>query len=1050
MQATLFAVLLLNRGRTVSLDVLVDTLWPGGTADPVANRNSLRVHMSNLRRWVRDIAGDGAASRFETRGDGYALSLESAEFDVVAFENAVALGQNELLKGRHDAANDSLRAALAMWAHPYPELPHHQPVESERIRLVELHGLAEDELIEVNIRQGHASEVIGQIEARLLEHPFRERSYGQLMRALYSVGRQADALDAYQRARHCLLDELGLEPGQALRDIETQILTHTVDRGNEPVATLERPTGIFVGRDVDLRSTVRALDHSDFVIILGEAGIGKTRFVNEIAHEATDQTWIWARSSSDRSAPPMWSILHSLGFTSEPERNAVSEFERNHRLVQDLQKRGSRVVLVLDDFHWADEATVRFVRQLAEYETEALVTIICSRSAPAYLGTDAGATALELGRRESSHQVTLEALDAQATAAIIDKHPTGSTREARYLHQRSAGNPLFLTELLSAGDVAANVPPVIANVVISRLHGADAPITSVLTTAAVIDDEIDPSIVLRAGSFSAGEVVAAIEHGRSMGLISTTESGHATFAHSLLRESLSTLVSATDRCRIHDRVASEIETRFEVNEHSKYRLAHHAFHALPLGSALRSAQASSAAGALAAKAFAFADARGHYRQARAAADYLDPDDRQTVLPSILCELGYHTIRAGNTPPGRELLMTAVEAARRLNDDALFVRAARCLTEAAAPAGTNDQAISEIVERALEISAGDETEDRVQLLVDLAGLRYFTHDLAHRKALCDDSFALAHRVGDRALAIASTGTWAAIYEPSTVDERMRLVTAARDSARRSRSVDQAILNASLEIGTSFELGRIRHAISVLDQVQSQAKPLQAPRLKWFMHGWSVVVDVLHGRLAEADDKAHTGLVMWEEGSHQDSVAAFGGQLVMIRILQRRAGELVDLLRGTVIAEPNNLAYQALLAAVIVHEDTDEAGAIVHALLEVLERDKLRGDALTTTTLAFLAETINLVPDVDPARAERLAESIEPLTHMHTVVNGFGAGAMYWGSMHHAHGLALAAAGKLDLARLSLEQAVTEHDRVGAVLFSARSRDALDQIGLGLHG
>ena len=1043
MQASLFAVLLLHRGRTVSLDVLVEALWPGANVDPVGNRNSLRVHMSNLRKWVRDIAGDEASHRFETRGDGYALLLEPSEFDVVAFENMVATGQSELLGGKDAVAYETLGSALALWATPYPELDGHPPALAEQVRLVEVHNLAEDEHIEAQIRHGNPSDVIGRLEARLLEHPFRERSYGQLMRALYLAGRQAEALEVYQRARRCLLDELGLEPGQVLRDIETQILSQTLGGEHHRPVDVERPRGVFVGRDAELMSAVDALDQSHFVIVRGEAGIGKTRFVHELADQAGDHTWIWTRSSSDRSTPPMWSILHSLGLTTEPVEDAASEFEQNYRLVQELQNQGSHVALVLDDFHWADEATVRFVRQLAEYELTSVVTIVCTRSAPAYLDTDAGATVLELGRLAASHHVMLGALDPDATAALVGSY-SADTSSALELHQRSAGNPLFLTELLSAGEIAADVPPVIASVVLSRLHGADMAITNVLATAAVIDETIDPSLLLRAGSFSAAEVVAAIEHGRAMGLITTSATAGSMFAHSLLRDSLSTLLSATDTCQVHDRVAAEIETRLEVSEHAQFQLAYHAFRALPIGSAERAAQASIAAGALAARAFAFADARDHYRQARAAADYLAPHERQEIMPAILCELGYHTMRAGDTSAGRELLMTAVDAARALGDDARFVRIARCLTEVSSPAGTTDAAIAEIVERAIELSDGDETEDRVQLLVDLAGLRYFTHDLSHRQALCASASALALRIGDRARAIAATGTWAAIYEPSTAHERLELASVARATARSSRSVDLAVLNASLEIGLAFEFGQVERAVTILGQVEVQAKPLQSPRLKWFMHGWGVVVDVLRGQLDQAERNAEVGLVMWEGGAHQDSVAAFGGQLAMIRMLQERGGELVDLLRGMVVAEPQIVAYQALLAVALAEEKPDEARVIVSSLLDMVAQGRLRGDALTTTTLAFLAEAVDRTPGIDADQAAVLARAIEPWAHMHTVVNAFGAGAMYWGSLHHAHGLALFRARDVARAGSALERAQVEHDRAGAVLFSQRSTAAIDRL------
>lgn len=1074
MQATLFSLLLLHRDRGVSLDTCLGALWPEST-DHDLNRNRLRVHMSNLRRWTREIAGPDAAERVETRGEGYALVLDPGAYDVAAFELLVARGRKAILDSADDAARRHLEAAVLMWDDPYPELADVAEAEPERVRLHALHDLATDELAEVRLRAGAGAELIGTLQARLVEHPFRERIYDQLMRALYQAGRQAQALEVYQLARRTLRDELGLEPGPALRALEAQILDHSLGETGSTAASavVDAPAGPrnavlaaaagpgivgeasqvvasagrFVGREHEVEQARASVAHGRTLIVAGEPGIGKTRLVQEVARLEPSRSWVWTRSARDPTTPPLWSVRHALEDTSvDAASAAASEFERNHRLIERLRERGP-TVLVLDDFHWADSATVRFVRQLTDYAIDTLRLVLIVRDAPAELDTDAGRCVLTLSRHDGCNRIRLDSLDIRASRELAG--PDTDESRLQNLHTRSGGNPLFLTELISAGEHGSSVPPVIANVVVDRLERVDPRALRVLAVAAVVGEEISPALVMHVGRLDASEVLAGIDVGRRTAVLATEERGTLRFAHALLRESLAGLLSAEEVCAIHDRVATELEEGFGSSADIEFRRAYHAVRSLPLGSAERAVDASMKAGAIAASEFAFADARDHYERARHAAEHLDPATRSELMPAILCELGYQTIRAGETPPGRALLLESLEATWEQGDDARFVRAARCLTEASSPAGTGDANVTRIVERAVELSAGQVTEDRVQLLVDLAGLRYFTHDLGHRRALCEQALELAPRIGDRAVAIACIGTWTALYEPGRAAERAEIVGRARGAARRSRSVDQSILAASLDITTCFELGQIQRGLGILHDASAPSRALQAPRLEWFLHGWRVVEAVVRDDLAMAEALADEGLSLWEDGAHQDSIAAYGGQLTMIRFLQGRGGEMVELIKGMRIGDPDNPAFAAALAFALSQDDPVESATVAHRLLDDVARGRLRDDALTTTTLAFLAETVHALGPtgsdlVTVDRVVPLVKRLEPLADMHTVVNAFGAGSLYWGSLHHAHGLALGVAGDVEGAEAALARAVAEHERVGAPRFAERSCTALERI------
>jgi YVTN family beta-propeller protein len=217
-QRALLALLLLRRREQVSTARLVDELW--GPRPPATALKALRVHVSQLRKQL-------GPDVIETRPGGYALRIAPGAVDADRFEEAVAEAGRLLRMQRPGDAVDELRAALSLWrGHPLPELRDTDAAGPEIARLAELRLVGIEYRLEAELELGLEAEVVPEIEALVREHPLRERLRGLQMLALYRVGRQADALAAYQAARRTLVEELGLEPGQELRRLEAEILRH--------------------------------------------------------------------------------------------------------------------------------------------------------------------------------------------------------------------------------------------------------------------------------------------------------------------------------------------------------------------------------------------------------------------------------------------------------------------------------------------------------------------------------------------------------------------------------------------------------------------------------------------------------------------------------------------------------------------------------------------------------------------------------------------------------------------------------------------------------
>jgi len=217
-QKALLALLLIHRGRTVSADAIIDALW--GERPPASATKIVQGYVSSLRR------GLGAAA-LRTDGHGYRLCVEADSTDADRFERQLGEGRLALDAGDARLARTTLREALALWRGPaLAEFADEPFARSEAGRLEELRLDAVAQRIDADLALGEHLQVTGELQALLREHPLREAFASQLMLALYRAGRQADALECYRAVRARLVDELGLEPGPALRERERAILAH--------------------------------------------------------------------------------------------------------------------------------------------------------------------------------------------------------------------------------------------------------------------------------------------------------------------------------------------------------------------------------------------------------------------------------------------------------------------------------------------------------------------------------------------------------------------------------------------------------------------------------------------------------------------------------------------------------------------------------------------------------------------------------------------------------------------------------------------------------
>jgi DNA-binding SARP family transcriptional activator/tetratricopeptide (TPR) repeat protein len=466
-QRAVFAVLATNAGRAVSRDELIDAVW--GDSAPASAGGSLHTYVSGLRRALGPAAG-----RLATVPGGYQLDVSTS--DVAEFTRLRDEATARLRDDDPRGAVAALDAALALWrGEPYAGVAG-PFAEQERARLAEMRLAVRERRARTLLDLGGSADLVVELQGLVREHPLHEALYELLMRALAQAGRTAEALDVYQHARRTLVDELGVEPGPALRRVQWSILEVPEAEAAAPVRVLpahvSRPGKALVGRTAELdvlAGLVAGLaeGRGGAVWIDGDAGIGKSELLTAAFAEVGCQI-AWGVADELGQRVPRQVLLEALGLETmalgtrprAPGLDTVTPDTRPRALaeqvaadpdaallgyVRDTCRRGP-LVLVVDDMHWADDASMLLWGRLAAAAGRLpLLLVAASRPEPGRRDVgrlrdavaDRGGVLLELAPLTAPEVETL-------IGGIVGAAPGASLRA---LAARTEGNPLYTREM---------------------------------------------------------------------------------------------------------------------------------------------------------------------------------------------------------------------------------------------------------------------------------------------------------------------------------------------------------------------------------------------------------------------------------------------------------------------------------------------------------------------------------------------------------------------------------------------------------------------------
>ncbi|WKD32154.1 AfsR/SARP family transcriptional regulator [Streptomyces xanthophaeus] len=509
-QRSVLALLVSARGRVVSVDRMIEELWQG--APPARAVASLQAYVSNLRRLLEPGRAPRTPARLLVSAPpGYALRLPEDAVDAWRFERLLGRAR-AALPAEPDAAGVLLREALALWQGPaYAETADEPWTHAEIMRLGELRLAARELGIAAGLRGG--ADIAGAVaEAASLtrDEPLREEAWRLHALALWAAGRQADALSVLRRARTVLADEVGLDPGAALVELEKAVLAQDdrvlrdatrspepvlpaspersaapgpVPRPGQPAAPAATGAELFVGRDEELERLTDAAHRAraagpGVALVTGEAGLGKTALLHALGDRLRAEGWLVAfgRTTDAEGAPPAWAwveALRAVAAAAPPEpaaaaalapllaegapaagRAAVGEDVaagrfRLHRAVGRWlaeAARGRPVAVVLDDLHWADAETLALLSGAAELPPGTALLVV-----GAYRPEDTegrlGDTLAALARR-SPARIALRGLTEEAVAEVVRAvgGPQVDAEVVTALAERTGGNPFYVRE----------------------------------------------------------------------------------------------------------------------------------------------------------------------------------------------------------------------------------------------------------------------------------------------------------------------------------------------------------------------------------------------------------------------------------------------------------------------------------------------------------------------------------------------------------------------------------------------------------------------------
>lgn len=1033
----ILTILGLSPRQVVPASVLQDIIW-GSDRAPRTAQKALLTHIAALRRAL----GDGIVV---TTGTGWTLAIDHTDTD--EFEAAVRAGREAMRAAAMPAAVGHLERALSTWR-GRPELPATPRSEAELTRWQESYEAIVDDRAEALLGCGKAAELIGELEAAVVATPLRERRWAQLCLALYRAGRQGDALHAYRRAREVLSDELGVEPGPELRQLESAILqqdaslqapapntTARASPANLPTpmnlptpASLPTPPTAFIGRTTELRRLRELVAGHRLVTITGPGGVGKTRLAIAAAADVAPAfpAGLWfVDLAAARADVVIETVAVTTGVIGQSDQSSEDSLYAHFGT--------DRVLLILDNCeHLADSVSAFAERLLARCPGVVVV-----------------ATSRERLHTPGEQVFTLAPLSTAASNGSYD-----SDAARLFLVRARAVEPDFEADGESVAAVCARCDGLPLAIELAAARSGSLGIDGLL---AGLDDHVRVLVGARVATERHRSLRAVLDW--SHHLLDAEE--QALFRHVSEFNGTFDLAAATaltdglPRAVVVDLIGRLTDKNLLIHERaptgSRWRMLN-----VVRSYAAERLAASGEKGAVRSRHLRWAtrtvvaleqrlDAGSNWRpefdliaaDLRAALAIVDDGEHRLTLALALARL--HA-RSGAFTFAQTAYERAMALARLSGDADQLARAALGASTPGMLFGVTQVGRVALLEEALAARADEPSDATVRLLARLATELYWSTDRKRSHDLAARATAMADQLG-------SVGAGAhALYAE-------QYVTRSPGMWRHRLSLTERVIDLAVTSGeTQLELaGRAAHAAGLLeagdlDGMDAEVTALTEaadrrdhPEFQWYAAVYRLVRSLVIGRFHEADGLAAAAAHAARYAPEFAVGLFFAEAITDLRELdEASAGQRSRRLAEMVERFPRVFVWRCL--ALLDRAGRGPAAGLgkqAAALTDELLRQPQR-DAHWLLGCCLLAEAVSSLGDVD------LAVSLE--NALRPYADGFavaGRVAAFRGSISHALGLLAMAAGNSGQAVADLEEAVRRHDGIGAPPFRDRSHAALER-------